>query len=324
MKNCQGILRQCANGGRDRDEKGQRYWRRCGLRRAVWGLVGALVLPVDAVQAIESLPLLVEGAVIKMIAVEEAPERNEATGNDTLRVGVDVLLKKGWKTYWRMPGDSGIAPVFDFSASKNISAAHVHWPVPRRFGSGGGHAIGYTDAVVFPVDIERIDRNAPTRLRMTAQLGICADICVPVDGRISLDVPVVLPFDPVNAHRLEMFRARVPVQTSDRLALSWSIVKTPAPVLRVEATTPVSNVVPDLFIEWPSPHYLPLPVLHERHGKRAVFAVPLDRLYRSWRENPGQFDPTQSIRLTLATDGGGLEVAATLGAFLVELAAFDR
>ena len=33
------------------------------------------------------------------------------------RAGIEIRLAPGWKTYWRYPGDSGIAPRFDFSQS---------------------------------------------------------------------------------------------------------------------------------------------------------------------------------------------------------------
>ncbi len=46
-----------------------------------------------------------------------------ATGVDLegrLAAGIEILLKPGWKTYWRSPGDAGIAPLIDFSASTNV------------------------------------------------------------------------------------------------------------------------------------------------------------------------------------------------------------
>src|SRR5882724_10254846 len=36
--------------------------------------------------------------------------------------GIAFQLQKGWKTYWRAPGDSGVPPRFDFSKSENIEA----------------------------------------------------------------------------------------------------------------------------------------------------------------------------------------------------------
>src|SRR6185436_4015134 len=50
-----------------------------------------------------------------------------------LRGGVEIKMLPGWKTYWRYPGDSGVPPVFDFSASDNVKAVTVLYPAPTRF-----------------------------------------------------------------------------------------------------------------------------------------------------------------------------------------------
>src|SRR6266478_3618609 len=61
-----------------------------------------------------------------------------------LRGGVAFTLQRGWKPYWRTPGDSGVPPRFDFSKSENIEAVTVLWPAPKKFDDGaGGHSLGY-------------------------------------------------------------------------------------------------------------------------------------------------------------------------------------
>ncbi|MGB3141534.1 MAG: protein-disulfide reductase DsbD domain-containing protein, partial [Aestuariivirga sp.] len=67
------------------------------------------------------------------------------------QAGILAELEPEWKTYWRMPGDSGIPPQFDWAGSQNSAAIEVGFPVPRRFNDEGGETIGYHDRVVFPV-----------------------------------------------------------------------------------------------------------------------------------------------------------------------------
>ena len=67
-------------------------------------------------------------------------------GASALRAGIEIKLQSGWKTYWRYPGDSGVPPAFDFSASENLGSATVLWPAPVRFKDGSGHSIGYKGA----------------------------------------------------------------------------------------------------------------------------------------------------------------------------------
>src|SRR3981189_3609463 len=65
--------------------------------------------------------------------------------------GIAFQLQRGWKTYWRTPGDSGVPPRFDFSKSDNIEAVTVMWPAPMKFDDGaGGASLGDTAQIVVP------------------------------------------------------------------------------------------------------------------------------------------------------------------------------
>ena len=39
-------------------------------------------------------------------------------------------LAEGWKTYWRMPGDAGVPPLFDWAGSTNVATIKVLYPGP--------------------------------------------------------------------------------------------------------------------------------------------------------------------------------------------------
>src|SRR3546814_7282787 len=59
-----------------------------------------------------------------------------------------MTMDPGWHTYWRHPGDSGIAPTFDWSKSQNVAEIEVLWPAPLRFDQPGDMTIGYKDRIV--------------------------------------------------------------------------------------------------------------------------------------------------------------------------------
>src|SRR3954465_3924343 len=50
--------------------------------------------------------------------------------------GIAFQIQPGWKTYWRMPGDSGVPPRFDFSKSDNVEAVTVMWQAPQQSDDG--------------------------------------------------------------------------------------------------------------------------------------------------------------------------------------------
>jgi DsbC/DsbD-like thiol-disulfide interchange protein len=90
-----------------------------------------------------------------------------------------LLLAPEWKTYWRAPGEAGIPPSFDWSASHNLAGIRLHWPSPEVFHLGGMQSIGYHQELVLPVEVLPIDPTQPVELHLKAFLGICKDICLP-------------------------------------------------------------------------------------------------------------------------------------------------
>jgi DsbC/DsbD-like thiol-disulfide interchange protein len=103
---------------------------------------------------------------------------------------IEISLDKGFKTYWRSPGDSGIPPMFDFAGSQNAADIKVHFPPPVRFDDGaGGHSIGYvTPLLELPVTFRPIDPAKPSRLRLKIDYAVCEKICVPASGQADLGV----------------------------------------------------------------------------------------------------------------------------------------
>ncbi len=92
---------------------------------------------------------------------------------------LDVALTPEWYTYWRMPGDSGLAPVFDWKDSKNVKDVKIEWPTPDRFTTADMHSFGYKDAVVFPILITPENPSAGMTLDLLMDFVVCHDICVP-------------------------------------------------------------------------------------------------------------------------------------------------
>ncbi len=110
------------------------------------------------------------------VSVRLLPGVREDDGSRLM--GLRLSLKPGWKTYWRLPGRAGIPPQFDWSASQNIGSVQVMWPRPEVFESFGLQTIGYSERVVFPVRVTPADPAAPIEIGLTADLGVCNELCV--------------------------------------------------------------------------------------------------------------------------------------------------
>jgi DsbC/DsbD-like thiol-disulfide interchange protein len=110
-------------------------------------------------------------------------------GSGGLLAGVQLRMDPGWKTYWRNPGDSGVPPSFDWTGSKNLKSAEVLYPAPHRFDDAGGTAIGYGDDVLFPVRLAPEREGEPIELKLAFAYGLCKDLCIPNEVRLSLELP---------------------------------------------------------------------------------------------------------------------------------------
>lgn len=104
------------------------------------------------------------------------------TESGTHMTALRVQLAPGWKTYWRAPGDSGIPPRFDWTGSENVSGVTLHWPVPQVYDLNGMRTVGYDTELVLPMELMLEQRDGAIALRGTVELGVCLDICIPMNA----------------------------------------------------------------------------------------------------------------------------------------------
>ena len=102
---------------------------------------------------------------------------------------INIKLEDGWKTYWRVPGIGGIAPILNWKKSKNIKNISQIWPTPNIYNEYGLQTIGYKDELLLPLQIQPIDKKQPIHLSVTIDFGICSDVCVPIQTTVEKRLP---------------------------------------------------------------------------------------------------------------------------------------
>jgi len=131
----------------------------------------------------------------------------------TVNALLEIQLEGDWKTYWRSPGDGGIAPKFDFSASNNIKNVTWSWPAPQRHNVLGIDTLGYKGNVNFPLTLELDDPTEPALLKGTLTLATCTNICVLSHYQIELPFAVdALRIDPTISLSYREALANVPIK----------------------------------------------------------------------------------------------------------------
>lgn len=96
----------------------------------------------------------------------------------TYLLGLRIKLQPGWMTYWRRPGEAGIAPHFRTDESRNLKTAEILFSFPKIFQEGDYTTLGYDGEVVLPLRVAAQDSSRPVLLRLKMEYGVCEKICL--------------------------------------------------------------------------------------------------------------------------------------------------
>ena len=190
--------------------------------------------------------------------------------------GLEITLTEGWKTYWRNPGDGGVAPEFSWQGSENVRDIHVLFPAPIRYRDDYGTSIGYKRSVVFPVKFVPIDASKPLTLRVSIDYAVCEALCIPAHASIALRLPGSVSLGP--SIRLLDGMASVPSSRNDSDAQIVSLEKISDPNLMFDVMFPGKPDSADVFVEGPENWFLPAPeeVAREETGSSTLIKYSLD------------------------------------------------
>jgi len=135
--------------------------------------------------------------------------------------GFEISLDPGAITYWRDPGDAGLPPTLDFSASDNVASVEPLFPAPKRIHEAdGGEAFGYDRGVVLPLRVAPRDPAKPATLRLKADFAVCEKVCLPARAHLELSLPSAPPSPYASAIEAALSAVPRPVAPKDFGALA--------------------------------------------------------------------------------------------------------
>lgn len=176
-------------------------------------------------------------------------------GLDQVLLGLEVQLPRGWKTYWRSPGDAGLPPEIDWSRSKGVDDARILFPVPHRFDVIGLQTFGYSDHVIYPIVVDL--KGGELDIDADLSTMVCSDICVPLNISLKFWVPEVTPGPTDFSRVLNQWKAQVPTDLPGTdLTVSSVSYHADAIEFEVRGDAPLSGL--DIFPE----------------AERATFGIP--------------------------------------------------
>lgn len=207
----------------------------------------------NAASALESA--WVSGSEIQAKLLGGAPS---LSGEREIAGALQIRHSAGWHSYWRSPGESGLAPRFDWSGSDNLDSAKISFPLPKRYDEMGLTVFGYNDDVTFPLTLTAKDPSKDLKLRLKLDTMACKDICIPVSLLLALDIPAVSGVNSANADNtadksrhsalIDFARSKVPApHNTSGLKIENTVLTKEAIVVNAYSSRGFSHS--DLFVE---------------------------------------------------------------------------
>jgi len=241
-------------------------------------------------------------------AVRLVAATNAVGSGESLSLGLQFRMKKGWKVYWRSPGDAGFPPQPNWSGSRNLAKMSVDWPRPIRFDVQGLTTLGYTDEVVLPLAAKLFEPGKAVTVTATVPYLTCNEICVPYEAKLALALPSGPETTAIEAGLIARYAALVP-RKGAVVGLTVTQARVDGPpgkqILHVAANSTVSGT-PKLLVEGPSGFRFAPPRLERRDGE-AVFLAAVSPPYKSVSEGKPADLAGSSLTLTLLTKDRAVE-----------------
>ena len=146
----------------------------------------------------------------------------------SINMGLKVSMDKGWHTYWKNPGDSGGPIEIDWDLPEGFSVSDIKWPLPEKIEYPPLMTYGYEDFVIYPIVLSIPADYSNDYFEMTADILICADVCIPESGKISSNL-LDIESDSLIYEWLESIPSKsIPIKTSlsdDNLEIRFTFEK---------------------------------------------------------------------------------------------------
>jgi thiol:disulfide interchange protein DsbD len=142
---------------------------------------------------------------VAALAQDQAPatqarlvsEVAQAAPGEPFWIGLALSMAPGWHTYWKNPGDAGVATKVQWQPFEGATVGPIQWPVPRRLEETGNGvtlvSFAYEGEVVLPMRVTpsaSLAPDAPLTLTGRAEWVECREVCVRRTQPITLSVPL--------------------------------------------------------------------------------------------------------------------------------------
>lgn len=184
-------------------------------------------------------------------------------------------MSEGWHSYWRVPGDAGAPPRFNWEGSENVESVDVSWQAPGRYEEYEFQTFGYSGDVYFPLVVNLKEPNKATTLKVNIQTMVCSDICIPQFFDLSMTIPAGDGKRVAEQRIINFEKRRVP-KTENTKNLKIETIVTGPDALVVSAYSNNGFKDADIFAYAPDFPLTAIPetTLDKADNRRAIIKIP--------------------------------------------------
>jgi DsbC/DsbD-like thiol-disulfide interchange protein len=263
-------------------------------------LTASLCLPQQA-QAEMSPWASNEGGRMRLVALPP-----DAKGQ--IRAALQIEPGAGWITYWKEPGEAGIAPQISLQPGSNVRLDKILYPVPKQIDNGPLRDIGYDGAVTLPLGLSLVDPKGPAALKTTVFIGLCNNICIPFQAEFSLALKPAAQTPAQEAMILTMADATLPAAPDAAFSVTDHSVSADGSLLHLQLQLPQGFAsAPRIFVTGPEGHVLTVQTNGRFNGTTYSVDMPVGKLPAGYDIRGKQWGilvaaGTKAIETTLAFD----------------------
>jgi thiol:disulfide interchange protein DsbD len=157
------------------------------LALALLGLAALCTAPESSAQQARTGVQRVDAVDAELVA-----ERTAVQPGARVELGLRLRHDPEWHTYWRNPGDSGLATQIAPTGPEGTRFDPIRWPAPKRMWVGPLANYGYENEVLLPFSaVVPAGLAGPVaRFEAHAQWLVCREVCIPGEARVALELPV--------------------------------------------------------------------------------------------------------------------------------------
>ncbi|HLW04319.1 MAG TPA: protein-disulfide reductase DsbD domain-containing protein [Azoarcus sp.] len=179
------------------------------MRRSLVAIVGSFLAFSGVAQAGVEGPLVDTSHVTaRLVASVDA-----AAPGDTVTLGIAKEIIPHWHTYWRNPGDSGLATTAQWEVPPGVEVGALEWPAPERYSFGPVTNYGYEGEVTLLAPLT-VPTNAEVGSALTIRAEVswlvCENVCIPEEVELALELPIAAASEGNIHPAIEAAQARLP------------------------------------------------------------------------------------------------------------------